>query len=55
MARLKHANRVSYLSLWILAVLYALAILADCLAPYPYELQNRQYALCPPTVPSVIK
>jgi len=55
MARLKHANRVSYLSLWILAVLYALAILADCLAPYPYEQQNRQYALCPPTVPSVIK
>jgi len=55
LARLKRANRISYISLWILCVLYALALLADCIAPYPYQLQNREYSLCPPTLPSMVR
>lgn len=53
--RLKKNNRFSYISLWIIVFLYALAILADCIAPYPYDLQHRQYALCPPIVPRIVK
>jgi peptide/nickel transport system permease protein len=48
--RLKRTNKVSFFSLWLLVVLYALALLADFISPYPYELQHRDYALCPPTV-----
>lgn len=47
--RLKRANNLSFLSLWLLVVLYALAVLADIVSPYPYDMQNREYALCPPT------
>ncbi len=53
--RLKKNNRFSYISLWIIVFLYALAILADCIAPYPYDLQHRQYALCPPILPRIVK
>jgi len=55
LARLRNTNRVSYISLWILAVLYTLALLAGCLSPYPYDLQNRQYALCPPAIPRIVR
>jgi peptide/nickel transport system permease protein len=53
--RLKEKNKVSYISFWVLLFLYALAILANCISPYPYQLQNREYALCPPTLPLIIK
>ncbi|MCK9266369.1 ABC transporter permease [bacterium] len=53
--RLKQANRISYISLWILGFLYLLAILADSIAPYPYELQNREYSLAPPTKIHILK
>jgi len=52
--RLKHTNRFSFISLWLLLFLYALAIFADFIAPYPYDLQHREYALCPPTLPRFV-
>jgi len=48
LARLRATNRFSYVSFWILVILYASAFLADLIAPYPYEMQNRDYPLCPP-------
>ena len=51
--RLKQRNRVAFISLWILVFLYCLAILADFIAPYPYDLQHRDYALCPPVLPHI--
>jgi len=53
--RLRRTNSISFYSLWLLVVLYALAILADFISPYPYDLQNREYALCPPTVPHIAR
>lgn len=55
LTRLKQTNRIAYISLWILAFLYSLALLAECIAPYPYDMQHRQYALCPPVMPRIIK
>ncbi len=49
--RLKHTNKISFFSLWFLLFLYLLAVLADFIAPYPYDLQSREYALCPPILP----
>ncbi len=46
--RLKKKNPVSYYSLWILILLYFLAIFADFIAPYLYNKQFRDYPLCPP-------
>jgi len=51
--RLNQSNRLSFFSLWLLLLLYTLAILADFIAPYPYGLQHRDYALCPPTIPHI--
>ncbi|MCM8820429.1 MAG: ABC transporter permease [Candidatus Omnitrophica bacterium] len=51
--RLKHRNRLSFVSLWILVFLYCLALLADFIVPYPYDLQHRDYALCPPVLPHI--
>lgn len=51
--RLENRNRFSYISLWILIFLYGLSLLADFIAPYPYDLQHREYALCPPVLPKV--
>lgn len=51
--RLKHANQISFISLWFLLFLYLLAFLADFISPYPYDLQHREYALCSPTAPRV--
>jgi len=51
--RLKKRNTLSYISLWLLVFLYGLAILADLITPYPYDLQHRQYALCPPVLPHI--
>lgn len=48
--RLNRTNILSFFSLWLLVVLYALAVLADFISPYPYDLQHREYALCPPAV-----
>ncbi len=45
---LKNANRFAYISLWMLLCLYILAFMADFIAPYPYDLHNRDYPLAPP-------
>lgn len=52
--RLKYRHKVSFVSLWILIFLYGLALLADFIAPYPYDLQHREYALCQPVLPHII-
>lgn len=51
--RLKYRHKVSFVSLWILTFLYFLALLADFITPYPYDLQHREYALCPPVLPHI--
>jgi len=51
--RLKKRNTLSYISLWLLVFLYGIAILADLITPYPYDLQHRQYALCSPVLPHI--
>lgn len=42
-------NKLAYLSLYILGVLYFLAIFADFIAPYPYDIQHRDTPYHPPT------
>lgn len=42
-------NRLAYLSLHILIILYLLAIFADFIAPYPYDIQHRDTPYHPPT------
>ena len=42
-------NKLAYLSLYILFVLYFLAIFADFISPYPYDLQHRDSPYHPPT------
>ncbi len=53
--RLNRADKLSFISLWILVALYTLALLADFISPYPYDLQHREYALCPPAVPRIVR
>ncbi|WP_457622522.1 ABC transporter permease [Persephonella sp.] len=42
-------NRLAYVSLYILGILYFLAIFADFIAPYPYDIQHRDTPYHPPT------
>ncbi len=42
-------NKLAYLSLYILGILYFLAIFADFIAPYPYDIQHRDTPYHPPT------
>ncbi|HIE58453.1 MAG TPA: ABC transporter permease [Hydrogenothermaceae bacterium] len=42
-------NKLAYLSLYILGILYFLAIFADFISPYPYDLQHRDTPYHPPT------
>ncbi len=42
-------NKLAYLSLHILGVLYFLSIFADFISPYPYDLQHRDTPYHPPT------
>jgi len=42
-------NRVSMICLWMLAILYGMAIFADFLCPYSYKDEDRNFSYCPPT------
>ncbi len=42
-------NRLAYISLHILGILYFTAIFADFIAPYPYDIQHRDTPYHPPT------
>jgi len=42
-------NRFAYVSLYILGIFYFLAIFADFIAPYPYDIQHRDTPYHPPT------
>jgi peptide/nickel transport system permease protein len=42
-------NKLAYLSLYILGILYFLAVFADFISPYPYDLQHRDTPYHPPT------
>lgn len=55
LAKMKRTNKISFCSLYLLVVLYVLALLADFISPYPYAQQHREYALCPPTVPHMVR
>ena len=42
-------NKLAYISLYILGILYFLAIFADFISPYPYDFQHRDTPYHPPT------
>jgi len=42
-------NRFAYTSLYVLGILYFLAIFADFISPYPFDLQHRDTPYHPPT------
>ncbi|MDO3651423.1 hypothetical protein, partial [Nocardia mangyaensis] len=42
-------NKLAYISFYILAIFYFLAIFADFIAPYPYDIQHRDTPYHPPT------
>jgi peptide/nickel transport system permease protein len=42
-------NKLAYLSMYILFVLYFLAVFADFISPYPYDLQHRDSPYHPPS------
>lgn len=42
-------NRLAFLSLHILIILYLVAVFADFIAPYPYDVQHRDTPYHPPT------
>ncbi len=42
-------NKLAYLSFYTLVILYFLAIFADFIAPYPYDIQHRDTPYHPPT------
>ncbi|MBF0570645.1 MAG: ABC transporter permease [Candidatus Omnitrophica bacterium] len=44
-----HCNRLSMLCLWVLVILYGLAIFADFICPYSYKDEDRDFSYCPPT------
>ena len=42
-------NKLAYLSLYLIGIFYLLAIFADFIAPYPYDIQHRDTPYHPPT------
>jgi len=44
-------HRPAVAALFVLAVLYAMALFAECVAPYTREWRNLDYAYCPPQLP----
>ncbi len=50
--RFKH-HRLAVASLYLLAVLYLLAIAAEFFAPYSRQWRNLAYAYCPPQLPRI--
>ena len=42
-------NKLAYLSLYLIGIFYFLAIFADFIAPYPYDIQHRDTPYHPPT------
>jgi peptide/nickel transport system permease protein len=42
-------NKLAYISFYILVVFYFLAVFADFIAPYPYDIQHRDTPYHPPT------
>lgn len=49
MIKVLKKNKLAFLSLHILIVLYFMAIFADFIAPYPYDIQHRDTPYHPPT------
>ncbi len=42
-------NKLAYISLYILGLLYIFSVFADFIAPYPYDIQHRDTPYHPPT------
>jgi len=45
-------HRLAVVSLYVLVVLYGMAIFAEFFAPYTQSWKDLSYAYCPPTLPS---
>ena len=46
-------HKLAVVSLYLLVVLYTMALFAEFLAPYTQSWRNLSYAYCPPTTPAV--
>jgi peptide/nickel transport system permease protein len=42
-------DRVAFMALWVLGILYAVALFADVVAPYSLKDESRLHTYCPPT------
>lgn len=42
-------NKLGFFSLWILILLYSLAIFADFFSPYSFDNEEREFSYCPPS------
>ncbi|HNQ34932.1 MAG TPA: ABC transporter permease [bacterium] len=49
LTRLRRERPAAFFSFWVLVLFYAAALLADLLAPYPYDFQTREKPYSPPT------
>ncbi|MFH0754687.1 MAG: ABC transporter permease [Candidatus Omnitrophota bacterium] len=47
-------DRIALVALWVLGFLYAVALLADVIAPYPLKDESRLHTYCPPTTMGVL-
>jgi len=47
-------NRVGFFCLWVLMILYGLAIFADFICPYSYQDEDRSFSYCPPTAVEIL-
>ena len=46
-------HKLAVVSLYLLVVLYTMALFAEFFSPYPQSWRNLSYAYCPPTTPAV--
>ena len=46
-------HKLAVVSLYLLVVLYTMALFAEFFSPYPQSWKNLSYAYCPPTTPAV--
>ena len=47
-------NRLAWMCLWLLGLMYFSAIFADFLSPYSFSRENRDYSYCPPMMIRIV-
>ena len=46
-------HKLAVFSVYVLAVLYAVAVFGEFVAPYPSQMRNLDYLFCPPQLPKI--